>query len=129
MKEIIKTNSIITCPCVQCLSNIGGKEPHVVKNGLIISRGETIQLYLCKVCGKKFSEYTNTVLHYLKTPKDKLDMIFKSMSVGLGNTQISYIFDIHPDTVTSLQRRFSDVCKQDHEEHIAKIDNKKKELK
>ena len=98
-----------------------------MKNGKTNSRGGSIQLYLCKVCGKMFSEYTNTVLHNVKIPKEKLEMIFKAMSVGIGNSQISYVFNLHPDTVLSLQKRFSKACEQDHNEHINKIDNKKKE--
>lgn len=127
MNTYKSNNSDIICPEEKCPSNTGGKDIHVIKNGHIKSRGENVQLYLCKVCGKKFSEYTNTVLHNLKVPKEKLEMIFKAMSTGLGNTQVSYVFDIHPHTVTSLQKRFGNACKQDHEEHVSKINNQKKE--
>jgi len=65
--------------CSQCQSEKSiknGKHHH--------QNGKAIQNYLCKGCGKKFSESTGSVISRLRTPVSIVSFALKMRSEGMG---------------------------------------------
>ena len=104
------------CPYEDC-SSYGILGPHpdhdIIGAGTYpTSWGETRQLYLCKVCGRTFSETAGTPFHNLKTSKETVIRTFRELSEGLGIRSSARAAQVDKDTVLSWLKKAGQHCQR-----------------
>jgi IS1 family transposase len=102
------------CPNEPC-SSYGILGPHpahdIVGRGTYTTvHGEKRQLYLCRVCGKSFSETAGTPFYGLKTPTKTVCIALNELAEGLGVRAVARIHGVEHDTVLDWLRKAGQHC-------------------
>jgi transposase-like protein len=86
--------------CPHCQS------PKVIKNGNHhLQDGTPMQNYLCKDCGKRFSQRTGTPMARLRTPTATVSIAMKMRSEGMGVRASGRVLDKSHSTILRWQQR------------------------
>lgn len=89
--------------CPHCQSQ------QVIKNGNHpLQNGTRMQNYLCKICGKRFSERTGTPMARLRTPTSIVSLALKMRGEGMGVRASGRVLDKSHSTILRWQQRLSD---------------------
>lgn len=91
----------MSCPkCPHC------QNEHTVKNGTAtLKDGTKQQRYLCRGCGKRFNERTNTPMAGLRTDAKVIAAALKARSEGLGVRATGRVFETSHATVIQWEKR------------------------
>jgi transposase-like protein len=86
--------------CPQCQS------PKVVKNGKYWLKDKSaIQHYLCKECGKRFSDKTGTPMARLRTSPEMVALALKMRSEGMGIRASGRVLEKSHSTIIRWEER------------------------
>lgn len=80
-----------------------------------------IQKYKCKECKKDFLETHGTIYHGRQISPDKIDKIVQGNCEGLGQRQLSRLFDIARGTVKSILEEAGQQIKNVNEEIVQNV--------
>lgn len=90
----------MSCPHCQSAS--------VVKNGTYgLKDGRQVQHYLCKDCGKRFSDKTGTPVARLRTPSTLVSIALKMRAEGMGVRASSRVLDMSHSTILRWEARIA----------------------
>lgn len=96
-----KTKQGIHCPCCNSAS--------YAKNGLrTLKNLSTVQVFICKDCGKKFSIRTNTIAHCAKLSPKVLDKYLECYLNGLSIRKTAEICEINKTTAFYWRHKIND---------------------
>jgi IS1 family transposase len=106
----------VCCPNEPC-SSYGILGPHpdhdIVGCGTYTTlHGEKRQMYLCNVCGNRFSETAGTPFFGLKTPMRTVCIALNELAEGLGVRAVARIHHVEPDTVLDWLRKAGQHCER-----------------
>ena len=88
--------------CVHC-----GSEK-LVKNGTkTLQTNQVVQQYLCKDCGRRFNERTQTPMARLRTPLETVEMALNARHEGLGVRAAARVVKKSPSRITAWEERMS----------------------
>ena len=80
----------------------------IVKNGkAILKDNSQRQRYLCRTCGKRFNELTNTPLSRLRTPPELVSTAMNVRSEGLGIRATGRCLGKSHSTIIRWEKRFA----------------------
>ena len=111
----VKTGHV-ACPHQECQAyGAFGSDPRhdIVGFGTYTTgKGEVRQMFLCKVCGRPFSETAGTPFFGLKTPMRTVCIALQELAEGLGVRAVARIHGVEPDTVLAWLRKAGQHCEQ-----------------
>jgi transposase-like protein len=88
--------------CAYCHSE------ETVKNGTGTRQGRQIQRYLCRTCGKRFNDWTNTPMTRLRTPPELVSAAINVRTEGLGVRATGRSFGKSHASIIRWERRLAD---------------------
>lgn len=93
----------VECPNNSCRTH----PPHVVANGRYTTRDGLVRQFLCRSCGKGFTERQGTFFYDLRTPHEKVVLALKLLVKGMPLRGIAEVLGTKLDTVRAWLRRAS----------------------
>jgi len=84
-------------------------------------KSDTIRLLECKVCDRKFSERSYTVLSGSRLPREKIISILHHLSEGCGQRRICRLLGVSRDAVSRLTRIAGDDARALHDELVKSV--------
>ena len=79
---------------------------HIVKNGTyLLKDGSAVQHFLCKACGKRFSDRTGTPMARLRTSSSTVSLALKMRGEGMGVRASSRVLDVSHSTILRWEER------------------------
>lgn len=86
--------------CPHCQSG------HIVKNGTYsLKDGTTVQHFLCKACGKRFSDRTGTPMARLRTASSTVSLALKMRGEGMGVRASGRVLDVSHSSILRWEGR------------------------
>jgi transposase-like protein len=102
------------CPNGECLAR--GK----VAGGNIGVHSKKERRYICKRCGKTFSETKGTALYYLKKGADLFVLVVTLLAHGCPSQAIVAAFGIDERTVAAWLKRAGEHCREVHQQLVGR---------
>lgn len=93
----------VACPNKQCRT----RPPKVVANGRYKTRDGLVRQFLCRSCGKGFTERQGTFFYDLRTPQEKVVTALKLLVKGMPLRGIAEVLGTKLDTVRHWLHRAS----------------------
>jgi transposase-like protein len=106
----------VACPnrACQIYGQLG--KGNVVGNGTYRTESGNVRKFLCRNCGKTFSERSNTAFFDLRTEDKKMLTALKMVLRGMSLRGTAEILEVHLDTVRAWLRRAAE-----HSEEVNKV--------
>lgn len=118
-----ETFAHLACPNRNCSSygqkGMGNLRPHGWSG-----RGHHIRCLRCSLCGKNFSERTNTPLFDLRTPEETLVSIAEHLADGCGARATARLCKVSLNTVLRCTQRFGKHAENFHDARVRGVQPK-----
>ena len=106
----------VACPNRTC--QMYGKlgQGNVVGNGTYHTESGNVRKFLCRTCGRTFSERSNTAFFYLRSDERDMMRALKMVLKGLSLRATAEIMEVHLDTIRAWLRRAAE-----HSEEVNQV--------
>ena len=95
----------MACPNRACQMYGRAGEGNVVGNGTYRTESGAVRKFLCRACGRTFSERANTAFFNLRSEDKKMLLALKMILKGMSLRGTAEILEVHLDTVRAWLRR------------------------
>jgi len=91
----------ISCPNEDCnLYGVPGKG-NIISNGTYQIKNKRIRKYICRECGRVFSDRTNTFFNNVRKDESVVKLALKMTIKGMSIQAIADILEVQPATVSN----------------------------
>jgi len=106
----------VACPNKACQMHGQVGKGNVVGNGTYRTESGQVRKFLCRSCGRTFSERSNTAFFNLRSEDKKMLQALKMVLRGMSLRGTAEILEVHLDTVRAWLRRAAE-----HSEEVNKV--------
>jgi len=95
----------VACPNRTCQMYGRLGQGNVVGNGTYRTKSGNVRKFLCRACGRTFSERSNTAFFDLRTEDKTMLLALKMILKGMSLRGTAEVLEVHLDTVRAWLRR------------------------
>ena len=106
----------VACPNRACQMYGRVGKGNVVGNGTYRTESGPVRKFLCRACGRTFSERSNTAFFNLRSEDRKMLLALKMILRGMSLRGTAEVLEVHLDTVRAWLRRAAE-----HSEEVNKV--------
>lgn len=106
----------VACPNQVCQMYGQTGKGNVVGNGTYKTKSGPVRKFLCRSCGRTFSERSNTAFFDLRSEDKKMLLALKMVLRGMSLRGTAEVLEVHLDTVRAWLRRAAE-----HSDEVNKV--------